>query len=250
MITFLSTYPVEATNTAWQRKKGFLDKSKSATKTGLGATRVTAEAEWKKLVPLLDKLDARGAVVGGRTTENVAAAKKAADLLMAGQVRVTSQALLKAAAAAKTTSGNKNLSKTAAAAAAVIETKLLEKARNLRDIKLTDFDDMIQKLNQQRQGALVLLRPYIVSIRRDAAAVKISPTVDNYIGKATTGFYQGIRGLNAAIVKSGDVPLMKWGKTNWTPMTQAGFNPKKNEEVVGKVDKVLDVLAEFEKQLA
>jgi len=250
MITFLSTYPVEATNTAWQKKKSFMDKSKSATKTGLGATLTTAETEWKKLVPLFDKLDARGAVVGGRTTENVTTAKKTAEALMAGQVRVTSQALIKAAAAAKATAGNKALSKTAAAAALVIESKLLEKARNLRDIKLTDFDDLLVKLHQQRQGALVLLRPYIGSIRRDGAAVKISPTVDNYVGKATTGFYQGIRGLNAAIAKSGDVPLMKWAKTNWFPLAQASFLPKKSEEVVGKVDKVLEVLAEFEKQLA
>jgi hypothetical protein len=69
------------------------------------------------------------------------------------------------------------------------------------------------------------------------------------VGKATKGFYQGIRGLNAAIAKSGDVELMKWGKTNWTPLSQAGFNPKTDKDVEGKVNKVLEVLKTFEGQL-
>jgi hypothetical protein len=249
MINFLSTYPPEATDAAWQKKKSFLDKAKSGTKTGLGADLKAAEAEWKKFAPLMDKLDVRSAVVGGRTVEKVNTAKAAAEVIMNGQRNTTSQALLKAAAKAKATSTNKALSKPAAAAALVIESKLLGLSRNLRDIKLTDFDSMIDTLNNQSATAQNTLRPYIGSLRRDGAAVKSKPTVDNYVGKATTGFMQGIRGLNAAIAKSGNVELMKWGKANWTPLSQAGYTPKTDGEVVAKVDNVLRVLAEFERRL-
>ncbi len=172
MINFTNVYPPEATDAAWQKKKSFLDKAKSATKTGLGADLKAAEAEWKKFVPMMDKLDIRSAVVGGRTIEKVNSAKAAAELIMTGQRATTSQALLKAAAKAKATSANKGLSKTAAAAALVIESKLLGLARNLRDIKLTDFDSMIQTLNSQSATAQNTLRPYIVSLRRDGATVK------------------------------------------------------------------------------
>jgi hypothetical protein len=249
MINFLSTYPPEATDAAWQKKKSFMDKAKSGTKTGLGADLKAAEAEWKKFTPLMDKLDVRSAVVGGRTVEKVNAAKMAAQAILDGQRNTTSQALIKAAAKAKATAGNKGLSKTAAAAALVIESKLLGLSRSLRDIKLTDFDTMIDTLNSQSQIAQNTLKPYIVSLRRDGATVKSHPTVDSYVGGATTGFMQGIRGLNAAIAKSGNVPLMKWGKTNWTPLSQAGYTPTADSQVVTKVDNVLRVLAEFERQL-
>jgi hypothetical protein len=248
-INFLNTYPPEATNKAWQKQKSFLDKAKSATKTGLGAELVKAEAEWKKFVPLMDALDVRSAVVGGRTVQSVQQAKVKAQQIVAGQAATTSAALIKAAAKAKSTAANTGLSKTARAAAANIEKKLLDQARKLRGIKLDDFDNMLDTLNQQQQAASNLLKPYITSIRKDGGDVKRNPTVANFVGKATTGFYQGTRGLNAAIVKSQNVALMKWGKTNWTPLTQAGFLPKQDSEVVAKVDQVLKKLAEFEKLL-
>jgi len=248
-IKFDDIYPVEAKNTSWQKKKSFLDKAKKATKTGLGAELLKAEAAWNKFKPYMDKLDVRSAVIGGRTPEKVQQAKTDATKILNGPVKVTAAALLKAAAMAKKTSLNKGLSKPAVAAAKVIETKLMQRARFLRDIKLDDFDQMINTLQQQQQGAANLLKPYITSIRQDANDVKRNPTVNQYVGKATTGFYQGIRGLNAAIVKSQMVELMKWGKTNWTPLAQAGFNPKNDGEVVGKVNQVLTKLTEFERLL-
>jgi len=248
-INFLNTYPPEATDKAWQKKKSFMDKRKAATKTGLGKDLLAAEAEWKLFVPLMDKLDIRSAVVSGRTIENVTEAKKEAVKIMNGQVKESSKALIKAAATAKKTSTNKDLSNTARQAALSIESKLMGLARNLRGINLDDFDNMVVTLQQQRKQAISLLGPYITSIRDDAKEVKKTPTVAKYDGGATAGFYQGIRGLNAAIAKSQIVPLMKWAQTNWRPMAQASFSPKQDNQVVAKVDAVLNKLDEFEKLL-
>lgn len=43
------TWPAALTNAAWQKKKSFLDKTKSKTKTGLGAELLKAEAAWKDI---------------------------------------------------------------------------------------------------------------------------------------------------------------------------------------------------------
>ena len=48
-VSFDTKYPPEALNAAWQKKKSFMDKAKSKTKTGLGESLVKAEAEWKKI---------------------------------------------------------------------------------------------------------------------------------------------------------------------------------------------------------
>jgi hypothetical protein len=42
-------YPVAATNAAWQKKKSFLDKAKSATKTGLGAELTAAQQAYARV---------------------------------------------------------------------------------------------------------------------------------------------------------------------------------------------------------
>jgi len=46
-ITFNTTWPPALTDAAWQKKKSFMDKAKSKTKTGLGAELTKAQAAWK-----------------------------------------------------------------------------------------------------------------------------------------------------------------------------------------------------------
>src|SRR5258708_16043821 len=46
-VTFNTTWPATLTDAAWQKKKSFLDKAKSKTKTGLGAELTKAQAAWK-----------------------------------------------------------------------------------------------------------------------------------------------------------------------------------------------------------
>jgi len=43
------SYPVIATDAAWQKKKSFIDKAKASTKTGLGADLKAAELKWKAI---------------------------------------------------------------------------------------------------------------------------------------------------------------------------------------------------------
>ena len=45
-ITFPTAWPAALTDAAWQKKKSFMDKAKSKTKTGLGASLTTAQKAW------------------------------------------------------------------------------------------------------------------------------------------------------------------------------------------------------------
>ena len=45
-ITFPTAWPAALTDAAWQKKKSFMDKAKSKTKTGLGAELIKAQKAW------------------------------------------------------------------------------------------------------------------------------------------------------------------------------------------------------------
>ena len=66
------SYPAIATDPAWQKKKSFIDKAKSSTKTGLGADLKAAELKWKA-IPWKDldakKLAAKSAEVAQKQLE-------------------------------------------------------------------------------------------------------------------------------------------------------------------------------------
>jgi hypothetical protein len=76
--------------------------------------------------------------------------------------------------------------------------------------------------------------------------VKSAPTVDNYVGAATKGFHQNVRGLNAALDRSMEPAWIEWKNTHWKPLAQDGFKPTQDSQVVGKVDQVLGVLTQLE----
>ena len=136
-VTLPSTkYPAALTNAAWQKKKSFLDKAKSKTKTGLGAQLVLAETAWGNIK--FDLLQASKQVI-----PTAAAADKAKQAAVTHQktvVSVASKAIIAAAKSAATSKANAALSTTAKQAAAAIETGLLTQSRRLRDIDLDDFD--------------------------------------------------------------------------------------------------------------
>lgn len=141
------TYPATATDAAWQKKKSFLDKAKAKTKTGLGAALKTAEASWKA-IPWKD-LDA-----STKTAGTPASAEKHLDTAKLALVKVTKAKddLDAAKDQAKLTKSNKGLSKAASTAAATIETDLGKAIKRLNQIGLTDFEDLIKKV--QSQGIL------------------------------------------------------------------------------------------------
>ena len=153
-VTFSTTWPAALTDADWQKKKSFLDKAKSKTKTGLGAELTKAQTAWKLVK--FDNLDAKK--VPMTTPEQVDRAKVAAQTHLTTVAAAASKAALAAAAKAAATKGNTSLSSTAKAAAATIETGLLAQAAHIRDIKLTDFDtaktDLIQALAMTKMAAI------------------------------------------------------------------------------------------------
>jgi len=134
------TYPVTATNKAWQKKKSFIDKAKASTKTGLGAALLTAEARWAG-IPWKD-LDASTQTVGSveGAQRNLAKAKTALIKLNAAK-----KALVVAKSKAMTTKTNKALSKAAQLAASNIDLALGQAAKRLDKISLSDFEDALEK---------------------------------------------------------------------------------------------------------
>lgn len=138
------TYPANATNAVWQKKKSFLDKAKSSTKTGLGDTLKAAELAWKA-IPWAD-LDAsdKTAVTPAGAERLLAKAKLA--LVKVGTAKV---ALKAAKLQAKNTKINKALSKPAMAAAAQIEIDLNTAINRLATVKLTDFESLATKVQNE-----------------------------------------------------------------------------------------------------
>jgi hypothetical protein len=131
-ITFDIRYPPELTNAAWQKQKSLTDKTKSATKTGLGELLIKAEQEWKKIkfdILMADKLKPK----------------------LAGQVNTAYLALLKASRKAHDTSQNKALSPSAITAAQKLSNNLQLQALKLKGIKLVDFDDKISILQARAE---------------------------------------------------------------------------------------------------
>lgn len=145
------TYPATATDAAWQKKKGFLDKAKAKTKTGLGATLKTAEASWKA-IPWKD-LDASKKTAGTPATAEKLRETAELALVKVSQAKDDLEAAQKLA---KTTKTIKGLSKTASTAAATIETDLGKAIKRLDKIGLTDFDDLIKKV--QAQGIISVIK--------------------------------------------------------------------------------------------
>src|SRR5438094_4196265 len=68
-------FPAALSNTTWQKKKSFLDKTKSKTKTGLGAELVKLEASWRGIDWLSMNARAHGK---WRSIDEIHAAKKKA----------------------------------------------------------------------------------------------------------------------------------------------------------------------------
>jgi len=153
-VTFSTTWPAALTDAAWQKKKSFLDKAKSKTKTGLGAELTKAQAAWKLVK--FDSLDATK--VPMTTPDQVDKAKAAAQTHLSTVAAAASKAALAAAAKATATKTNAALSSTAKTAAGDIEKGLLAQSRLIRDIKLDDFDtaktNLVQMLAQTKLAAI------------------------------------------------------------------------------------------------
>lgn len=131
-------YPKTLTNDAWQKKKSFLDKAKSKTKTGLGAELVKLQTAWKKVD--WECMDAR---MQGKwaSLEALQAGKKKAQTYHRQKMTAFWNVVMAVSRKATATAKNADLSKTAKAAATAIakETDLIAKA--IVSMEFSDFDE-------------------------------------------------------------------------------------------------------------
>jgi hypothetical protein len=131
------TYPAIATNAAWQKKKSFVDKAKSSTKTGLGAALTDAETKWKAIAwanldPAREKAD--DLVQAKQHWEAAEAAEQ--------KVAAAKNAVLLAKKQAQAAATNKYLSKPAQTAAAAIADALQKAQARLDQVDITGFEKL------------------------------------------------------------------------------------------------------------
>lgn len=192
------TWPAALTNAAWQKKKSFLDKAKSKTKTGLGAELLKAEAAWKGIN--FKSLDASKNPMP--TAKEVDRLKKLAEDHLDDAVKDAIEAIEEAADKAGTTKVNKGLSSDARKAATSIESGLKVQAKLLTDINLLDFD--AAKLNIVQltyQTNLSTLQKRLTVADNFIEAVKKSPTRATFNG----GIQDACRPLLVALGNIGAV---------------------------------------------
>ena len=202
-----TAWPATLTNAAWQKKKSFLDKAKSKTKTGLGAELGKAEATWKQID--FKSLDA--SKIPMPTAAEVDKRKKAAEAILNTAGKAAGKAILAAAAKAAATKTNKALSTDARKAAADIEKGLLSQASLLRDIKFTDFDDAKTNIIQLTfQTNLSTLKKGLASADNFIKAVEASPTRETFnkgVQDATRPLLVALGNIGAVGKKADPRPL-------------------------------------------
>lgn len=172
-----TAWPAALSNAAWQKKKTFMDKAKSKTKTGLGAELLKAEAAWKKVD--FKALDATKNPMP--TAKEVDRYKKAAEDHMDTVGQAAIKAIRDAADKAGDVKTNKHLSAEARRAATDLEKGLNGQADLLDAIKFTDFDSAKQTIIQLTfQTNLSTLKKGLVNAKKFIKAVETSPTRDNF----------------------------------------------------------------------
>lgn len=135
-ITFSTAWPTTLTNKEWQKKKSFMDKAKSKTKTGLGAELDKAQKAWGEVT--WDLMKSQGKVCPRPVDWDNAKIKAQTEL--DGKADLAAKAATAAANKAALTKNLKGLSSTAKVAATQLETGLKAQAKHITDIRLADFD--------------------------------------------------------------------------------------------------------------
>ena len=107
------------------------------------------------------------------------------------------------------------------------------------------FDHARADLRTKQEVGRKQIKGYLHSISEDAQKVLAKPTVSEYVGEGQTGFWQGCRGLSAALAFQSESEIQEF-LTKFRPMTQAQFLPTSDEEVKPKVKQVIDKLKELQ----
>lgn len=246
--------PPGLSNAAWQKAKGNI--AKLAGKTGVGEALKAFHAGYAQIDFTL--FDAKMACPGAKLVSVVDAKKKDAIAHHKDKVEAARKLLIKVRDTAKDTAAkfkkNKLIPNSATKAAEAIEDAadkfyIVMKNNSVYFTSVWDsYDELVTELNKRAEEGRRAIKGYIVSIKSDGAKVNQTPTPDQYIGEAKTGFHQGIRGLNAALATQTD-PGLKGFHAKWKPFSQDAYKPKTTDDatvVKEKVKKVLETLKELE----
>ncbi len=254
----IKTLPKILTPADWNSKKGVF--AKMAGETGMGAALTKLGTAWGKvkwnLVDPDEGIRLKAGATGKQTTAayNLAEPLALVEIGKVPAVRTELRAVNKLAGeleikwkASKTipSSSRVHVSNIKTASLTLYNELALDKFTAEWSVAKQRLADKEKLLKDQ---ALKVIKPYFVSIRQFGKEAKENPTVANYGGgTATKGFHQNVRGLNAALDRSQEPAWILWKDQHWKPLSQAGYLPKQDSEVVAKVDKVLDVLDDLER---
>jgi hypothetical protein len=246
--------PKSLTVADWNNKKGVI--AKMAGETGIGAALAKLKVVWDKID--WTEIDPDAAVV-----KNSKTGKMTLELLEKLEP-IAKQNITKVEPVRKEFLAVANLTKTIGIkwkASKLIPSssrkhvEAMNKDANDMYIQLKSIDndwkvarERVEKEEERLKSiAMLTVKPYFKSIREFGKAVKEKPTVAQFVGEAKTGFYQNIRGLNAALDRTKRTDLIAWKDRKWKPLSQAGFVPTSDGQVVAKVNEVLEALDELEK---
>ncbi len=215
-------YPKTCTDAAWQKKKSFLDKAKKATKTGLGAELLKAEAAYKKI-----KWETLDAKMQGKWADGdaIREGKRLAQKHYTAAVKPATTAFLRASKVAHTTSKNAALSKTAQAAAVAISKELLRHVGVWNTIKYDDFDEVLQRWQQGVDLWRGRLKGNLLSLERMLDALDDDPKLANWDNDLTQAF----RSVGNSL---GNNPEFKDIWPTWQPWD--GLHHTKHPKLQGK----------------
>ncbi len=244
-------YPKILTNADWQKNKGLV--AKGAGETGIGVQMNKTEAlfkkfDWKAFNAKIICQRANGVFTPGhvdiKIKESVALYTKAV-----APVRVEVQKLEKLASDTAVewkksklipSSSTKHVTNVATAADHLF-IALKPTSVFIQDL-VKDFEEEKTRLQRNVDLAKKGLVANFPDLEKYGKLVIANPTVAEYIGEATKGFHQKIRGTAAALKALSDYEEYKKLEPTWKTFGADGYRPKKDSEVTPKVKEVLKAL--------
>ncbi len=239
--------PKSLTKAEWDRNKGVF--AKMAGETGVGAAMKDVDDAYKAVT--WTKFDALAAMPGVKLISVVEAGEKDAtkETVKVELLRTAVKELRDLAAKTEQTFKK---SKTIPASSAKYVGKVSADADlfwitlKLNSSYFTEahktFTDLKADLLRRQQAGAAVLRTQIVALTHFGKELLANPTKELYLGSATKGFHQSIRGLSAGLAVQTDVGLVSF-RDKWRVFAQDGFKPTDDTQVKAKVITVLKELA-------
>lgn len=251
-------YPAILTNRDWQKRKGLL--AKAGGETGVGAQmdkiqQAFKAVDWTKFYAKTVCTKQNGVVL----PSHVAARLKEVASEYGGKVEPLRKEVDKLGKLAGDTAADWKKSKAIPAASAK-HAQAVADAASMFHMALksngvyfsqvaADFEAERVRLQRNVDIAAQGIKGKIATLKSDAAEVVRNPTVAQFTGSASAGFYQRIRGIGADLAALAEDPRIDAFRTGWLAFAKAGYLPKSDAEVKPKVKEVLTQVAVLEKLL-